>query len=222
MTAITIDEVTLADEPGTWAAFGFDVSGEGCVLGTVVARLAGAASRRPGHGGGLVGWSLRGAASLDLDGLPTTAGDAPLRERAAAHPNGVIAIDHLVAVSPDLDRTAAVLQEAGLDLRRVREEPTPAGAPRQAFFRLGEVILETVQEPDSVIDAAGGSERRAHFWGLALLSEDIERTAAAFGEHCGGVRDAVQEGRRIATVKRSAGLAVPVALMSVRAAEALR
>ncbi|MEA2140769.1 MAG: hypothetical protein QOC91_868, partial [Solirubrobacteraceae bacterium] len=30
------------------------------------------------------------------------------------------------------------------------------------------------------------------------------------------VRDAVQPGRRIATVKRSAGLAVPVAVMSVR------
>jgi hypothetical protein len=31
----------------------------------------------------------------------------------------------------------------------------------------------------------------------------------------GPIRDAVQPGRRIATVRRSAGLSVPVALMSV-------
>ena len=37
-----------------------------------------------------------------------------------------------------LDRSVRALQAAGLDLRRVREQPTPAGAPRQAFFRLGE------------------------------------------------------------------------------------
>jgi len=51
----------------------------------------------------------------------------------------------VVAISSDLDRTVAALQAAGLDLRRIREEPTPAGAPRQAFFRLGAVILEVVQ-----------------------------------------------------------------------------
>jgi hypothetical protein len=73
-----------------------------------------------------------------------------------------------------------------------------------------------------VIEAAGGSDRPAHFWGLALLSEDLDRTAAAFGEHSSGPRAAVQEGRRIATVKRSAGLCVPVALMSVRAEGAVR
>jgi hypothetical protein len=222
MTAITIDEITLADEPATWAGFGFEIEDERCLVGTSAVRLAGAAARRPGHGGGLACWSLRGLESLDLDGLPTEHGFTAAREAAPAHPNGVVAIDHLVAVSPDLDRTVASLQSAGLDLRRVREEPTPAGAPRQAFFRLGEVILETVQEPAHVVEAAGGRDRPAHFWGLALLSEDIERTAAAFGEHCGGVRDAVQEGRRIATVKRSAGLCVPLALMSVRAEGVLR
>jgi hypothetical protein len=222
MTAITIDEITLADEPAAWSALGFDVDGETCVLGTVAVRLAGSAAGRGGPGGGLAGWSLRGAPSVQLDGLPTSASTAGARAPAPAHANGVVAIDHVVAVSPDLDRTVAALQSAGLDLRRVRERPTPAGAPRQAFFRLGEVILETVQEPDGVIEAAGGTQRPAHFWGLALLSEDIERTAAAFGEHCGPVRDAVQEGRRIATVKRSAGLCVPVALMSMRAQGAMR
>ena len=58
-------------------------------------------------------------------------------------------------MSPDLDRTTAALEAAGLDLRRVREEPTPGGAPRQAFFRMGEVVLEVVQAP---ADTRIGSE----------------------------------------------------------------
>jgi hypothetical protein len=118
-------------------------------------------------------------------------------------------------MSPNLDRGIGALQSAGLDLRRIRERPTPAGAPRQAFFRLGEVILELVQEPEEVVAARpDGREGPAHFWGLALLTDDIEHTASAFAGHSGEIRPAVQYGRRIATIKRSAGLSVPIALMS--------
>jgi hypothetical protein len=130
------------------------------------------------------------------------------------HPNGVAAIDHVVAITPVLERTIASLQRAGLDLRRMRDEPTPAGAPRQAFFRLGEVILEIVQEPEAAIAKAGGTGRPAFFWGVALIAPDLEATAARLGEHVGEVRAAVQPGRRIATVRRSAELGLPVALMT--------
>lgn len=126
----------------------------------------------------------------------------------------MLAIDHVVAFSPDLDRSIASLRAAGLDLRRVREQPTPAGAPRQAFFRLGREILELVQEPDEVAERAGGGDRPAGFWGLALLVEDLDRCAELLAPHVGEPRAAVQLGRRIATVKRSAGLTVPLALMS--------
>jgi hypothetical protein len=128
----------------------------------------------------------------------------------------VIAIDHIVAMSPHLERTVSALQAAGLDLRRLREEPTPAGAPRQAFFRLGHEILEVVQEPDELLARAGGRDRPARFWGLALLAEDLEQAMAAFGSSVGVAKSAVQPGRRIATVTRSAGLSLPVALMSRR------
>jgi hypothetical protein len=208
---VTIDELTVADEPERWAAFGFDVDGDACGIGSVTVRLVGAAAGR-----GIVGWSLRGVADSDLDGLSTRASSSSAGEAAGEHPNGIIAIDHVVAMTPALDRSVEALTRAGLDLRRVREEPTPAGAPRQAFFRLGEAILEVVQEPDEAL-----AERRerepgpARFWGLALLADDLDRAATAFGEHAGEIRPAVQPGRRIATIKRSAGLAVPVALMSV-------
>jgi hypothetical protein len=207
---IALDELTIADPPESWEACGFDLDGDVCVVGQTRIRLAGA-----GAGRGLSGWSLRGlAADADLDGLATTASDRPPPSTGPVHPNGVAGLDHVVAISPALDRTVAALEAAGLDLRRVREEPTPAGAPRQAFFRLGEAILEVVQEPDEAIEKAGGTERPAFFWGLAFLAPDLDAAVAALGDRVGEPRDAVQPGRRIATLRRSAGLAVPIALMT--------
>ncbi len=207
--APTIDELALADQPARWAALGFAVSDGCCQLGTVRLRFS-----APTAGEGLLGWSLRDVLGTELDGLATTISDSPVPAQAPAHPNGVLAIDHIVAMSPDLDRSVAALEAAGLDLRRVREEPTPAGAPRQAFFRLGAEILELVQEPEQVVLRAGGPAGPARFWGLALRVEDLERTVEQLGAHVGEVRAAVQPGRRIATVRRSAGLAVQLALMS--------
>jgi hypothetical protein len=208
MTA-SIDELVVADPPASWAALGFSVEGETCVVGDVRTRLAGEAEGR-----GLSGWSLRGVGAIELDGLPTTRSDRPPPGEAPPHPNGIAAVDHVVAISPDLERTVTVLRAAGLDLRRVREEPTPAGAPRQAFFRLGATILEVVQEPPEAIERGGGPDRPAFFWGLALVAPDLEATVAGLGDRAGEIRDAVQPGRSIATLRRSAGLGLPVALMT--------
>jgi hypothetical protein len=208
---VTIDELVLADAPERWSALGFDVR-DGCVqLGAVRLRLAGEEAGR-----GIVGWSLRGIVSTELDGLATNRSDTPVPAAAPAHPNGILALDHVVAMSPALDRSVAALQAAGLDLRRIREEPTPAGAPRQAFFRLGAEILEVVQVPEHALERSGGPDGSARLWGLALVTADLDRAVAALGAHGGEARAAVQAGRSIATIKRSAGLAVPVALMSVK------
>jgi hypothetical protein len=209
--APTLDELTIADTPGAWHECGFEVDGDVCTVGEVRIRLAGEEA-----GKGLVGWSLRKVAATDLDGLATSRSDRTPPPRPPAHPNGVTALDHVVAISPDLDRTIGVLEAAGLDLRRVREEPTPAGAPRQAFFRLGAPILEVVQEPPEAAERAGGStDRPAFFWGLALVAPDLDATVAWLGgDRVGEARDAVQPGRRIATLRRAAGLAVPIALIS--------
>lgn len=204
----TLDELTVADGPEAWRACGFQVDGEVCVVGDVRIHLAG-----DGAGKGLVGWSLREAEVTELDGLPTTRSEQPPPGEQPVHPNGVTTLDHVVAISSDLDRTVAALQAAGLDLRRVREEPTPAGAPRQAFFRLGAVILEVVQAPQEAIERTGG-DRAAFFWGLAFIAPDLDATVAILGDRASEIRDAVQPGRRIATLRRSAGLAVPIALMT--------
>lgn len=205
---LTIDELLVADPSEAWRAAGFEVEGDLCVVGAVRLRLGNA-------GRGIVGWSVRGTATLDLDGLPTTASTDPPPPPASAepHPNGTIAIDHVVAFTPDLDRTTATLRATGLDLRRIREEPTPGGAPRQAFFRMGDVILEVVQAPEGTRIAEDPSGP-ARLWGISFLVEDLERTVSTLGDLLGEPRAAVQPGREIATLRKEAGLGPAVAFMT--------
>ncbi len=207
---VSIEELTVADSPVAWSACGFRLEGDTCVLGEVPVRLLGAQA-----GSGLVSWSLHGLTGAgELDGLTTGRSERVAGRRPSCHPNGITGIDHVVAITPDLDRTITACQSAGLDLRRLREEPTPAGAPRQAFFRLGAVILEVVQEPQEAIERGGGAERSAFFWGLALLAPDLQATVSFLGQHAGEIRAALQPGRQISSLRRSAGLSVPVALIS--------
>lgn len=159
-----------------------------------------------GEGSGIQGWTLEGANSAQLDGLPTTvgaAGDPP----AVRHRNGVTRIDHLVVFTPDLERTTAALEAAGIERRRVREADTGEGVLRQGFFRLGEVILE-------VVEHAKIPSGPASFWGITFAVEDLDATAELLGERLGSIREAVQPGRRIATVRKQAGLGLPVAMIS--------
>lgn len=204
-------ELVVAADPDAWRAAGFDVDEAGVArVGTVALRLAGAETGR-----GVVACRVEGlAAPAAVDGLPfERAPAAPPGQPAPSHPNGVVRIDHLVAFTPDLDRTVAAVRAAGLDLRRVREEPAPAGSPRQAFFRLGESILEVAQAPAST---ALDADAAARFYGLALVVDDLDATAATLGDLIGEPGDAVQPGRRIATFRREAGLGLPVALMTPR------
>jgi len=205
----TIDELTIADEPEAWRALGFSVPDDVCEIAGVRVRLAGLRA-----GKGIVSWSLRDLDSEELDGLPTSRSESPALPPALPHPNGTVSIDHVVAVTPSFERTVQALRAAGLDLRRIRDEPTPAGAPRQAFFRLGREILELVQEPQDLATRRGGADRPAHFWGLAVLVDDIDATVKTMAPHASPPRAAVQPGRRISTLRRSARLGVPIALMS--------
>jgi hypothetical protein len=205
----TIDELTLAGAGDPWREAGFDVEGDSMQIGTVRVRFAGDASGR-----GIVECTMRDITVEEPDGLPINRSDAPPRDsRSEPHPNGAIALDHLVAFCAGLDRTIPALEDAGLELRRLREEPTPAGAPRQAFFRLGEVVLEVIETPP------GSHEERnpaasSRFWGLAFSVTDLDVSAGYLGDRLGESRDAVQPGRRIATVRREAGLGTAVAFMT--------
>ena len=206
-----LHDIVVAAEASAWRDAGFRVADDLAVaqVGAVSIELAGTAA-----GKRIVRCALSGIDSPDFDGLPIGRSDTPAAaEPAPQHPNGVTRIDHLVAFTPDLDRTVAAGQALGLDLRRIRDEPAPAGSPRQAFFRLGDLILEVTQAPP---DSPLKPDSSARFYGLAFLVEDIDATAASLGPLCGDPRDAVQPGRRIATVRKEANLGLPVAFMTPR------
>lgn len=206
---VVLEELTVAADPEAWRRAGFELDGEVCVAGSVRIRLAGA-----GAGRGLTGWALTGAGDTDLDGLPSSEQPgAGAAAAAAPHPNGVTGLDHVVAFSPDLDCTVAALEAAGLDLRRIREGPTPGGAMRQAFFRLGDPLLEVVEAPPES-PLRQRPEAGARLWGLAFVADELDDAARVMGSHLGEPRDAVQEGRRIVSARSSAELGVPVAFIT--------
>ncbi len=142
----------------------------------------------------------------DIDGAPVHEALAPERSSPSNHELGAVRFDHVVLMTPDLERTcAAVTAATGAPLKRVRE----AGEVRQGFFRLGEVILEVVQSPQ----VPDGSAR---WWGLVVNVEDIHAACALLGPAVVALpKPAVQPGRFIAGVRESAGHGVPLALMSV-------
>jgi hypothetical protein len=158
--------------------------------------------------GGLRAWGFSGLPDPDvdtIDGVRTFAADAP--EERPDGPLGIVAVDHVVVNTSDLERTCTAIEMVtGAELRRIRE----AGAVRQGFHRVGQVVIEVVERPEPV-----GAPTA--LWGLVWTVSDLDGVCARLGEEVISVpRHAVQPGRRIATVRAEVGLGVPLALMSTR------
>jgi len=209
---VTVDEFQVADPADAWTRAGFDVDSDAvCRIGGVGVRLVGR-----DHGVGIVGWSLRGLPSdgsiHDLDGVPTTQPGGPITAAPTTHPNGVVAIDHVVMLSPDLPRTVEALAAVGVAPRRERDGELGGRPIRQIFFRFGEVIVEVVGSPDTA------SEGPSTLWGLTFVVADIDASASFFSDRTAPVKDAVQSGRRITTLRHHEfGMSVRTAMISVSA-----
>ena len=219
-STVGVDAFDVADPADAWTRAGFSVdSDDVCRIGGVRIRLVGrdhgaAPAATSDTGTGIVGWSLRGLPpeySLDdLDGIPTTRSDAVIAT-PAEHANGVTAIDHVVLMSPDLDRTVEALAAVGVEPRRQRDAELGGRPIRQIFFRLGEVIVEVVGSPDTA------GEGPSTLWGLTYVVADIDATASFFGDRTAPVKDAVQPGRRITTLRHhELGMSVRTAMISAR------
>jgi hypothetical protein len=190
----------IADPPERWEALGFSVSADREL------ELGGVRLRLGADGDGIVSWTLRGIdETSSIDGLPTRVIDQAVHRavgglREHDHPNGAIAVDHVVILTPDFDRTADAVAAAGMPLRRLAER----NGARQGFRRLGPAIMEIVQ-------AAEAGETR--FWGLVVIVSDLDALAERLGDLLRDVRPAVQPGRRIAPLRSKAGLGPAVAFM---------
>jgi hypothetical protein len=212
---VTVDEFEVADPTDAWMRAGFCVDSGGdagavCWIRGIGIRLVGR-----GRGTGIVGWSLRGLPSdssiHDLDGVSTTRSRA-VTATQATHPNGVIAIDHVVLLSPDLGRTVESLAAVGVHPRRERDGELDGRSIRQIFFRFGAVIVEVVGSPETT--SAGPST----LWGMTYVVADIDETASFFGDRTAPVKDAVQPGRRITTLRHHEfGMSVRSAFISTPA-----
>lgn len=200
----------VGDDPDSWRRAGFGVVDDRMVVGGVTVRLVG------GDGGrGVRSASLDPPVTDDVDGLRLVTADHgdghPSASDAPAHANGVTAIDHVVVSSDDVERTTTALATCGLSPRR-----TVVGARGDGddeivyrFFLLGTCVLELVGP------ARGGGDRPARFAGLAFATERIDE----LGKLAGTPRDAVQPGRRIATLRgEDLGISVPTALLTPRPA----
>jgi hypothetical protein len=199
---VTIASAFLADPPEVWRDLGFVVEDGGtCWVSGLGFRLGSGEKK-------LSRWALRDWEGPDaVDGLPTERSEDP-PQPTPAHPNGVTELDHLVVMTPDIGRTTAAIEAAGLELRRTRDTDQYGPPFRQTFFKLGDVVLEVIGPVEPRDD------RPARFYGLAFTVADLDATAEFLGDRLHPAKDAVQPGRRIATLDRDAGSSVPIAFMS--------
>jgi len=191
----------VAADPDAWRELGFAVDDDDmCAVDGVAIRLG-----SPGRK--ISGWALTGVpGGVELDGLSTVPAPPPVP--AAPHANRTIALDHLVVMSPDSDRTITALAAHGVEPSRQRRTDQYGPPFTQTFFRLGRPILELI----GPVTPAGSEPAR--FYGIAFTVDDLDATAALLGDRLGRVKDAVQPGRRIATLRRDAGAGIPLAFMS--------
>jgi hypothetical protein len=193
-----LTELHIADPPERWEALGFAVDDHQMTLGGIQVHLG-------AQGRGITRWAIRDIPHTDaIDGLPTTSASPPRKPPfPTTHPNGATGIDHVVILTPDFDRTSKALEQADMPLRRVGD----AGNLRQGFRRLGPTILE-------LVEAEAVPEGPARFWGLVVIVTDLQVLASRLADHLGPIKPAVQPGRRIATLRPSAGLTPNLALMT--------
>jgi hypothetical protein len=234
-----VEWLAVVGDADTWRSLGLTVTGDGVIplVGASIRLVP--ATDHPG-GGGIVGWALSGMAHpfsvssvpdsgtqsteiaeepgvasgndgepgvmLDVDGLSTevVAAAAPVY---ADHPLGASGLDHVVVLTAELERTSAAIAEVtGCELKRIRQ----VGTMRQGFHRIGRggLIVELVERPDL-------PDGPASFWGLVLIVEDLDAACELIGpDRISVPKDAVQPGRRIATIRADVGLGLPVALMT--------
>jgi hypothetical protein len=194
-----IASLVVADPPELWSELGFVIADGACWISGIRHELGAA-------GKGVVAWTLRGVDGLSQ--LPTVEKVPPVARPTADHPNGVIALDHVVVATPDLVRTIHAFESAGIRLLRTRDAGTSERPMTQAFFRFGETIVEVVGSTTTSLLG------QARFYGLAFTVADLDVTGAFLGERLRPARDAVQTGRRIASLDRAAGSTIRLAFMS--------
>jgi len=201
--------LVIGDNASSWAAGGFDVVDRHgrahTTIGEVTIELSG-----PDDGRGIVAWRMDGIDVDQIDGITTLSGapesaesDSPTHSNLATH------LDHVVMFTPDLQRTVETLEASGFEARRRRDVPGDGPPKQQVFFWAGPTIIELV----GPVEATGSGP--ASLWGLAITCSDLDAAREHLGDRLGEPKDAVQRGRRIATLRtRDLDISPSIAFMS--------
>lgn len=203
-TTPRLTRLVIGDDASSWVDAGFTVENDQVQLGPVTLSLAGTDTGQRG----IIAWAFDREVADVIDGILTLeAEEQPANPEP--HPNGVVRWDHLVVMSPDMDRTRAALAATGFKARRTRDYEMRGTEMQQTFFWMGDVILELVGPTVATGNAP------ASLWGLAFVSDDLDASVAWLGERSSEARTAVQPGRRIASLRhKELGISVPTAFMT--------
>ncbi len=205
MNDARVEWLTVAGDPEIWRSLGLTVGADGVIplFGTGLKITEPSTPGEPG----ITGWALSGVEPVvAIAGLSADVVEAgpPV---FAEHALGAVELDHVVIMTSSLEAVSAAVAEAtGCELKRTRE----LGIITQGFHRIGSggLIVEIVQHPDF-------DRGEAEFWGLVINVDDLDAACELLGpERVSEPKDAVQPGRRIATIRSEVGLGTAVALMS--------
>lgn len=202
----------IGGETTPWTSIGLQVVDGASRIADVELRFT--------HGSpGISGWvfsagtfhgePVRSSVSTEVNGIPTTIIPADGPSVSGPSPFGptvAVGLDHVVVNTADPEAfRSAIADVLGLELRRVR----PIGNGReQWFYKPENTVIEVVTSPDM---PAGP----ARLWGAVASVEDVDVLASTLGDGLVSTpKQAVQPGRRIATVREAAGLGLPFALMT--------
>ena len=201
--------LTVGGDANSWQAIGLDSSRSSLVLADVELRVVAAPA-------GLVSWTIAVEPSFTgprgdvaIDGIPTIVVDDPGHHRhveSLIRDQRVVTLDHVVVSTDDPDRTCAAIESAiGAEVRRVRRLDNGV---EQRFHKLDNTIIEVVSGPNLESDGA-------RLWGMVVSVDDLFALADSLGNDVmSPPKRATQPGRFISTVRGSAGVGVPFAMMT--------
>ncbi len=207
-SAPVLDRLDLPGTADAWQRCGFAVERQGFVAGAIAIRVG---EREEGEAAW--GFSTHSVGTDELCGIAFA--DQAVRRATSdhAHPNGVVAVDHVVVASDRPAATRADFEAAGFEPRRPATRGSDENERSEVFFWSGSTLIELV----GPVSEAGDGLPRATIWGVTFVVNDIAALSRVEGSPVGDPRSAVQPGRQIAVARAELRLGLGVAFITPHA-----
>ncbi len=204
-SAPVLDRLDLPGTADAWQRCGFAVERQGFVAGAIAIRVG---EREEGEAAW--GFSTHSGGTDELCGIAVA--DQAVRRATSdhPHPNGVVAVDHVVVASDRPAATRADFEAAGFEPRRPATRGSGEDERSEVFFWSGSTLIELV----GPVSEAGDGLPRATIWGVTFVVNDIAALSRLEGNPVDDPRSAVQLGRQIAIARAELRLGLGVAFIT--------